>query len=293
VLYVRGYTGLTTYGAAAMAFLRGSRGWAKHYRIVHAHAGETAIVARMLTGRPVIASYCGDDLLGHARADGSFSMAHRLRRTLIQQHARLMSATITKSLEMELVMPARAARQNTVLPNGVDQRVFRPVPRDEARAKLGWPVNERVVLFAATRPHETRKRLDLAREAIALAQERTGSIRLYIAENVTPDDMPLLMNASDALLLTSQSEGSPNVVKEAVMCNLPVVSTDVGDVAEVLEPVWPSAVCSDAPADLAAALSSVLASGARSNGAAVREDLSHAAIAQRLLGLYARMGYTP
>jgi glycosyltransferase involved in cell wall biosynthesis len=107
---------------------------------------------------------------------------------------------------------------------------------------------------------------------------------------VDPVDVPTLMNAADCLLLTSSLEGSPNVVKEALMCNLPVVATDVGDVAERLDGVEPSVVCQDLPDSLAAALHHCLAPRRRSNGREVSQELSAERIACRVLTLYDQVG---
>jgi glycosyltransferase involved in cell wall biosynthesis len=97
--------------------------------------------------------------------------------------------------------------------------------------------------------------------------------------------MPTYMNAADALLLTSNREGSPNAVKEALACNLPVVSTDVGDVRERLSGVSPSAVCTTDDG-LTDALVDVLAQGARSNGRDIVREVSVSRTRDRLHAVY-------
>lgn len=291
VLYVRGYRGSRAYLAASLYFLTHRAEMLKRYRLVHAHAGETALAVTGLSGIPRVASYCGDDVLGHPRQDGSYSPMHRLRRAIIKQQSRLMDATITKSAEMGRVLPSSSRKTNNVVPNGVNLKQFCLISRQQARAELGWSQDEKIVLFAATRPREVRKRLDLAEAAVRLAEQKVGQIHLMIAENQPPDRVPLLMNAADCLLLTSISEGSPNVVKEALMCNLPVVSTDVGDVAELLDGVEPSAVCVDDPVSLGTAVARVFDVNQRSNGRDARSELNELVIAQRLLGVYEAAGY--
>ncbi len=293
VLYVRGYNGFHVYPRAALWFLLRRRALRAQYRLVHAHAGETALVVGALTGIPKVASYCGDDVLGQANPDGTFSRRARMRRWLIKQSARLCTLTITKSQEMASVLPAGARGRNTVIPNGINEQEFRPLDQAQARERLGWDPRERVVVFVATRPHEPRKRLGLAEQSLAEAEATLGPIRLFVAENVAPADLPLLMNAADCLLLTSRMEGSPNAVKEALMCNLPVVSTDVGDVAELLQDVRNSAVCPDTPAALGGALTEILSSGERSDGRERRANLKQSEIAARLFELYERAGYAP
>lgn len=289
VLYVRGYLGFHAYLLGALRLAAGSVIWRGRYRMIHAHAGESGMIARFMVGIPVLTSYCGDDLQGHYLEDGTISRAQRFRRWVIQQHTRLCSATITKSAEMEGLIPAGNRGRNHVVPNGVDTSQFKPRDRAETRSRLGWEAEGHVVLFAATRPYEVRKRLKLAEQAIEIAASKVGPIRLHIAENVAPEEVPLLMSASDCLLLTSRMEGSPNVVKEALMSDLPVVSTKVGDVEELLDGVEPSAACSDDPNELGAALASILAKGIPSNGRTVKAHLSDTAIAERLEALYSEL----
>lgn len=59
-------------------------------------------------------------------------------------------------------------------------------------------------------------------------------MKRILAGAVAPDQVSLYLNAADVLALCSVKEGSPTVVKEALACGLPVVSTDVGDVRDVL-----------------------------------------------------------
>jgi glycosyltransferase involved in cell wall biosynthesis len=98
--------------------------------------------------------------------------------------------------------------------------------------------------------------------------------------------MPLLMSAADCLLLTSSIEGSPNVVKEAIQCNLPVVTTRVGDVEEVLAGVEPSWFCDANPDAVGAALAECLREPRRSNGREASGWLGSEPIARLHLDLY-------
>lgn len=290
ILYVRGYLGFHVYLLATVWFLMNKRVFRKKYGLIHAHAGETALAISPLVGIPKIASYCGDDILGKANNDGTFSRRAELRRWLIKQSARFCVRTITKSREMADVLPSSVRQDNTVIPNGINEHEFRPADRAEARQKLGWDQEERVVIFVATRPHEPRKRLELAQAAVVEAELVLGPIRLSVAENVPPRDLPVIMNAADCMLLTSRMEGSPNAVKEALMCDLPVVSTDVGDVAELLSGVTNSTVCQDTPKDLGAALVTIFLSGKRSDGREKRENLKQSVIASRILKIYRHAG---
>src|SRR5207245_4840997 len=117
-----------------------------------------------------------------------------------RQLARVVPATITKSARMEELLPRATRSRNTVLPNGVDRSLFRPLPRDEARQRLGWPEDEVVVLFAGN-PSFARKRLELARQACALAAEEIEKLRYRVCARLEHAAVPDWMNAADVLLL--------------------------------------------------------------------------------------------
>src|SRR6202011_4163689 len=105
-----------------------------------------------------------------------------------------------------------------------------------------------------------------------------------------PELMPDLYNAADVLVHSSVSEGSPNVVKEALACNLPVVATAAGDIPDLLDGVDPSAVCDADPETLAAEIVRCVHAGARSNGAERVADLGLDRITQRTLACYRSVG---
>jgi glycosyltransferase involved in cell wall biosynthesis len=94
------------------------------------------------------------------------------------------------------------------------------------------------------------------------------------------------MNAADCLLLTSDAEGSPTVVQEALATNLPVVSVDVGDVRERVRGIRHCLVTDRTPEALAAALTQVLTAGERSNGSTRSDEICSRRIADELTQVY-------
>jgi teichuronic acid biosynthesis glycosyltransferase TuaC len=288
VMVVHGYRSTLAYGVAAARLARLAASSSTHYGLVHAHGGESALPARFYGRSPLLVSYCGSDLLGVIEADGTVPPSWRLRRALIRESARLTKATITKTEELERCLPKAARVRNTIVPNGVDRELFRPIPKAEALAELGWDAAERVALFAAD-PKVVGKRVELAEAACEAARRRGFPVRLYVAAGTPPDRMPLLMNAADCLLLTSTAEGSPNVVKEALACDLPVVSTAVGDVRLLLTGVAPSLVTDADPEALATALIECTRDSGRSNGRERSRWLGEREIAESILEIYRRL----
>jgi len=288
VLFIRGYRGLHTYllGCLAMAVLPSVEGG--KYRLVHSHGGETALVARFYRGVPVLASYWGSDILGPNEGH----VGERIRRVggsrLLRLHSLLMTATTTKSSEMARLLPRRTQARNWVIPDGVDRSRFRPIDRAEARSHLGWPLDQIIVISVGRL--DPVKRLRLAEQATALAAEQAPGLRWCLLSDVVPEEMPLHYNAADCLIHTSASEGSPNVVKEALACNLPVVATPSGDIAELLAGVSPSALCAPEPEALANEIIRCVAGRQRSNGRERTRDLGLEEISARLLECYASLG---
>lgn len=154
--------------------------------------------------------------------------------------------------------PARKAAR--VIEFGVDTRRFRPMPRDEARRRRGLPLEGIRVAFVTVGGGDERrkyKRLDLARQAV----ERVPGAVIDVLEMVPFAEMPVAYAASNALILTSVAEGSPNCVKEALACGIPVVSTDVGDVREVISGLTNCAVVAADAEALGRALAAAIADG--------------------------------
>ena len=256
--------------------------------LVHVYAGSIgALCASFVSPVPLVVTFMGSDLLGAARGDP-------LRERFVchvsvlcsQWAARRAAALVVWSEQLRGALRRRADRARArVIPGGVDVDLFRPMDRGLARRSLGWEEGP-VVLFGASR-HRAVKRFWLAEAAIRRLAALGIAARLESLEDVPPARVPLYLNAADCMLLTSQHEGSPNVVKEAVACACPVVGVPVGDVREILEGVAPGAVVEADETALAAALLAVLRDGRRADGVArIRDRHSAAAVAERVRGVY-------
>ena len=256
----------------------------REYRpdIVHAQYGTvTAFLCVLTTRLPIVVTFRGSDL-NPDPAKG------RLRCWL----SRFMSQiSAWRALRIICVSEQLVDRlwwgksKVAIVPSGIDSRVFCPQPREAARGKLGWPAGERIVLFNGS--HRPLKRPDLARAAVEVARSKCGQVRLVELDGAQPPDLvPAMMNAADCLVLTSDHEGSPNVVKEAIACGLPVVSRDVGDVRQRLASVKPSKVTGDTPQELGEALAELLRCPVRSNGPSIAGEFSMDSIAARIIAVY-------
>lgn len=238
------------------------------YDIVHANYGLVAPMALSQRQLPVVLTLWGTDLYGPF---GPVSKAC----------ARLCDDVIVMSDRMNDDIGTDCA----VIPHGVDLERFQPEPTDQARAQVGWEEDAYHVLFPY-RPGREVKNYPLAERVVeAVDDELDRPVTLEAVCGVPQSEFTTYMNAADCLLMTSKREGSPNVVKEAMACELPVVSTDVGDVRERLTDVTPSAVRSS-ETGLADALTDVLTSERRSNGRDEVRDISLDRMGERILAVY-------
>ena len=254
--------------------------------IIHAHYGTvTAFVSSFASNIPVIITFRGSDL---NKSKGDNLLRWTLGHLLSQISALKAKKIICVSEELKNKLWWKQKRV-AVLPTGVDALIFTPRNRNEARLELGWEIDKRFVLFNAGR-NPKGKGLDLAQLSIVLAERIIGEISFIVLDGtLNPNKVPILMNAADCLLLTSDQEGSPTVIQEAMACNLPVVSVPVGDVRERLSGVIPSAIVERDPDKIAKALVEILVSPRRSNGREYINEISLENITRQVIALYHEM----
>jgi glycosyltransferase involved in cell wall biosynthesis len=254
-----------------------------NYNVVHAQFGQSGLLA-FPKRLPLVVTLRGADVHGIiSDQSGRQTLGGRVLMQATRYVTRRADAVIIVSEHMRRHVRTQAPIH--VIPSGLDLSIFRPLPRDEARRQLGIDPNERVVLFVG-RPRQARKRYHLASAAVDLVSQRHPT-RLEVGWAVPHARIPLLMNAADALIVTSMLEGSPNVVKEALACNLPVVSVPVGDVPERLRGVEGCEVTADdRPETVAAALERVLLRGGRVEGRAAVQHLDERLLTERVIQIY-------
>lgn len=282
VFSFRGAKNPINYLKAWWAFQRRFRSSWDQYDLVHAQFGQAALLP-WPKRRPLAITFHGVDLLGQLSPEGRPTLPGRLLVWLGRQVARYADAVIIVSDAMRRSLPAGMNLQ--VLPTGVDLRTLPDLSREEARRRLGWAADERLVLFVGN-PADPLKRYERAREAVD-ALNRRSPARLILGWNVRQADIITMMQACDALVVTSLQEGSPTIVKEALACNLPIVSVVVGDVVERLEGIEGCEVVpDDAPETIAAALERTLRRGGRIKGREAVEWLDEPVLTDRLIRIY-------
>lgn len=196
----------------------------------------------------------------------------------------LWNATIVKSnrTASQLNLPVH------IIPNGVNLDTFQLMDHAEARKRVGFEADKKYVIWCSN-PTRPEKNWGLAEQAVENVKCKVEGVELVAVYDKTPQEVATYMNAADCLLLTSDSEGSPNVIKEAMACNCPIVTTNVGDVTERLEGLAGCFVVdSREPKDIAESVAKALEFGKRTDGRErlLEDKLEISQIAKRLIEVY-------
>jgi len=245
------------------------------YDIIHTNSGLTAPFALLQPQRPIVQTLWGSDLMGDYLG-GYYS-------ELLKYGLSGFDEVIVRNSAMKQELDGQAH----IIPAGVDMEKFREIPRATAQTEIGWDTEGRYVLFPYA-PDNERKNYPLAQQVVDRANEQLDEpLELRTVSRVSHERIPYYMNACHALVLTSRLEGSPNTVKEALACNVPVVSTAVGDVRQRLDGVDGSTVAAD-PERLAAGLVAAVEAGGRCAGRSQIEPLRWERVGQRIIDVYDR-----
>ncbi|RKQ94057.1 glycosyltransferase involved in cell wall biosynthesis [Solirubrobacter pauli] len=212
---------LFAFGPGPRALASATRALRRRYRgqrfdIVHAHFGLTAWPAVLSRLGPVVVTLHGNDLL--------------VRRSYLATRAILPFTALTAAVSRDFSsnLPGAGTRRRVaVLPVGIDVHRFRPIPRAEARARLGLDPEGPYLLF----PHDPSRPLKRHDRAV----EAAGDVPLLTLGGVPPDEVPYWINAANAVLVPSQTEGFGLAVIEALACGVPALGTPVGIHPVILE----------------------------------------------------------
>jgi len=254
------------------------------YDIVHAYYGfHSALFAAIIKRRPLIITFMGSD----AVKEPSRNRVYRILQKFVVSRSNHIIAVSSKIKNILISDLGTDSSKISVITFGINFNLFKPMPQAKAREKLGFPSDKKLVLFPSN-PLRIEKRFDIFNRAVELLQKENHNILpVILSNNRRPySEVPLVMNACDVLVLTSDSEGSPTVIKEALACNLPIVSVDVGDTREVIKDATNCYICKQDPVNIAERIKLVLNNGIRTAGRNNIKHLSSKKIARKIIELY-------
>lgn len=285
-------------GKGLLGYLREISGLRKKIRewkpdVIHAHYGLSCLVANLATRRvPVVSTYHGSDI--------NVSSVRRFSQIAI----RLSAWNIFVSKRNIALVGAVEGKKCSLIPCGINL----PIPRRELQNQKveqltlnQWvetimPKGKKHVLFAGAFDNAV-KDPELAMAAVAAVnseklRDSSDELELIELKGYTRNQVNALMYNCDAFLMTSKTEGSPQVVKEAMACGCPIVSVDVGDVAERTEGVDGCFVVkSREPREIAAAIEKALVFKGRTNGRdkIIEYGLTNELVAKQIIEIYNRV----
>ena len=240
--------------------------------VIHAHYGLSGLFANLQRQAPVVTTYHGSDI-NEPKVLPLSKVAMRLSAWNI--------FVSTKSLEI-----AQPKQNYTLLPCGIDLSDLQLTEKSEAKQKLGMESGKRYILFAGAFDNQV-KNAPLAQKAVSLLKDVPAE--LLELKGYSREEVTLLMCAADAFLMTSFSEGSPQVVKEALACGCPIVSVDVGDVGERTKGVEGCYVTdSRRPQDLAELLQKAMSFEGKTHGRekVMADKLDNESVVRQLMEIY-------
>ncbi len=246
------------------------------YHIVHAHYVLSAWTAVLSMPRvPIVLSLMGEDATGRLLPNGRISLPSRALTLLTLLIQPFVSHIISKSKNIEKYVWRKSI--SSIVPNGVDISRFTPPDNlnDDGTKR---------VLFLGSKS-DPNKNYQLLQSAMNFV--RTENVELIAPYPIDFDDVVELMRTMDLLVMCSLSEGSPNVVKEAMACNLKAVLSDVGDVRYLVDGVKGYEIVSNEPVALAMAIDRVLATdGCDGRERLIELRLSQSDVASRIRSIY-------
>ena len=261
--------------------------------VIHAHYGLSGLFANLQRSVRVVTTYHGSDVNDNKAFQFS-KMAMKLSAWNIFVSRKTLE--IAKSKTHLLSLRGGTTKQSrqgswkkyTLLPCGIDLSELQLTEKAEARQRMKFSHDKKIVLFAGAFDNAV-KNVGLAKEAVTLLDE---DVELLELKGYSRDEVTLMMCAADVFLMTSFSEGSPQVIKEAMACGCPIVSVDVGDVKERMEGVEGCYVSETrSPQALAELLHKAMSFQGKTQGRrrVMSDGLENKMVAQQLMGIYERV----
>ncbi|MBL8160431.1 MAG: glycosyltransferase family 4 protein [Anaerolineae bacterium] len=257
--------------AAAKFFMMSLRGELDKYDIIHAHYGFHGVVARCQFRRPLVLTLMGSDAY------------RKWERLIARVLVHFVSAVIVPGGQMAALIDDYPV---DVIPYGTDVGIFKPMDMMSMREKLGLPKDKKLVLFPYNPTRVFHKRPDVIKAAV----EQIEGAEMLVIYGKTSEQVAEYMNASDVLAMASEYEGSPGTIREALACNVPIVSVDVADVKMHIGDVEGCYMCEREPNDMAAKLRLAFADNKRlTRGREKALPFSLEACAERTIEVYRRV----
>ena len=235
--------------------------------IIHAHYGLSGLLANLQRCVPVVTTYHGSDINNP--------------KVLRFSRIAIFLSKFNIFVSQKNIDIAKPKRNYALIPCGVDMELFKPLDKAECREKLGFKNDEKLVLFSSGFDNQV-KNPALAKAAV----KSLPNVKLLELKGYTREQVCHLMNAVDAVLMTSFTEGSPQFIKEAMAVNCPIVSVDVGDVKEIVDDTEDCFICSRSEKEIADVLKKVFDTNKKTLGREKILKFDNKVVAEKIIEIY-------
>lgn len=237
--------------------------------IIHAHYGLCALFATFQHKVPVVSTYHGSDI--------NNPKVLKLSKIAIARSA------FNIFVSQKNIDSAHPKGHFALIPCGINMEDYPEISKHEARRIMGLMEDKKYILFAGAFDNPV-KNAQLAKDAVS----KLNDVELLELKGYTRPEVSALMHAADAFLMTSHSEGSPQVIKEALMCGCPIVSVEVGDVKEVIDGIQGCYIVDKDAETISKALELALKERIKTKGKEriIERNLSNDIIAEQLKRIY-------
>lgn len=249
------------------------------YQIVHAHYNVYGWLSSFQNRAKLVVSFMGSDLLGN---DKKYFL--NVNTIINKRIFRKADYIICKTKQMKSLIPVDKV---SVIPNGIDFSKFVPLDMIESREILKLDINKKIILFPAN-INRREKNFNLAKKSFTLIKNKDIELLCMCKNSAIEHNMvKYFLNASNVVLVTSIYEGSSNIIKEAMACNTPIVTTDVGDSREMLGNINGCYISDFNPENIAKAILNALNFNGKTNAREfIIENLSSDIIAKKIKAIY-------
>ena len=261
-------------GKGIKGYLKAYKGLVKKIKefkpdIVHAHYGLSGLMANLQRSVPVVTTYHGSDI--------------NLPTVLKLSKIAMRLSAFNIFVSQRNVDIAKPKKNFLLLPCGVNLPEYNEENVIAIKKQLNWQDSKKYILFAGAFDNRV-KNAPLAIESVGLLE----NVEIVELKGYTREQVTALFYAVDAFLMTSFTEGSPQVVKEAMACGCPIVSVDVGDVAERIEGLKGCYIAERNPQDIADKLNQTFSLSSRTKGREriVELGLTNDLVAKKLVEIY-------
>jgi len=244
--------------------------------LIHAHYGLSGLLAILQRKIPVVITFHGGDIY--------LKQSNLAYLGLSWLGSLFSNSNIFVTNNIPILFKCN---KHDVIPCGLQMDIFYNIDKEKARKELRFNNNKKYILFAG-QFDDAIKNYPLAQKAISILNQDVVLLEL---DGYSRKEVNLLMNAVDLFLLTSISEGSPATIKEAMACNCPIVSVDVGDVKEVMGKTKNCFLSTYEPEDVSKKIKKALICERKNNGRdrIKKIKLDNESVEESIMNLYKKV----